>query len=149
MKYAILLMSTLFISSCALLKKKQCTEINLGTPNVFMTQVTPDAGMYIFKITEGELNQTELHLNIQIETGDKDAFIIKMGEEPKSKMIHKEAWVWKQKVNEEKMEVSATGQIQLDYAGKVYCFNLTYEGSSMKMPMPEGAPPEAPREMPH
>lgn len=147
MKQSILLFaSILFLSSCAALKKKTCTEVQLTTDQIEMVQANPGNSMYVFIVSGGELDSAKIHINIMNEGEEKDAFIMKMGATELSTSVNKDSWTWKEDMEPKTMSVKAKGNIQIQYGKTVYCFDVSYEGPMMKMPgMP--APPD-PNEMP-
>ncbi|MDX5319637.1 MAG: hypothetical protein LPK45_01120 [Bacteroidota bacterium] len=145
MKYPILLASLMLFSACGLFKKKQCTSLAFGTENAFMVQANPGASMYMFEVKEGPLAGCQIHLNVQDDGNEKDAFIIKIGDDEGSEMLNKPSWTLQEKIDPEKMTTSLKAEIEVLYKKKEYCIALSYEGTAMKMPEPP-APPAAPED---
>lgn len=144
MKYSLILLSLVLLSACSSMKK-QCISIALTAENASMVQANPANSMYIFSFGEGPLLGAEMHINSQENGVEKDLFIMNPAK-PNAvfETLNKEAWKWKEAVNEEKMTASLKASIEFLYDGKHYCATIDYAGESMKMMMPPPAPVPVP-----
>ncbi len=138
MKYPLIFLSLVVLSSCSLFKKK-CTTLSLQTENADMVQAMGTSSMYAFSIVSGELAGASLHLTSQ-ETGDKDVFLVNPYKSYITEPIEKEKWALKEKKDEAKQWVEMSGSIALKVDGVTYCIDLKYEGSMMKHPSPPPLP---------
>lgn len=138
MKYALLVFGALMIASCSIFKQK-CTSVVLTSENAEMVHALGDNSMYAFRISTGDLAGASLHINSQ-GTGDKDAFLVNPSKNYVISEIEKEKWTINENLNLEKQVVEMKGSIALNIDGKVFCFELSYEGSMIKNPSPPPVP---------
>ncbi|HCS22037.1 MAG TPA: hypothetical protein DIW47_16025 [Bacteroidetes bacterium] len=138
MKYSLIFLSVVILSSCSLFRKK-CTTVSLKTENADMVQAMGSNSMYAFIFVSGELAGASLHLTSQ-ESGEKDVFLVNPAKTYVTEPVEKEKWVLKEKKDDAKQWVEMSGSIALKVDGVSYCIDLSYVGSMMKHPSPPPLP---------